>query len=254
MPVETKTAPVWGETSWTGVEALAKRYTDVRRFTMLLCEPLEIEDYVAQSMTDASPTKWHLAHTTWFFEAMVLEPFAEGYRPFDPEFGYLFNSYYNAVGDRVARPQRGLMTRPSVREVLRYREHVDEAMASLAARGAALDREQVGARVEIGLHHEQQHQELVLTDVKHLFSFNPLRPAYRAGGAGPAASADPGPPGWNAIEEGIRWIGHDGDGFAYDNELPCHRVFLDAFEIADRLVTNREYLEFMGDGGYERPE
>ena len=248
----TRVEPVWGETAWTEPGALVERYQRVRAFTLALCEPLELEDFVAQSMTDASPTKWHIAHTTWFFEQFVLTRFARGYRPFHPDFAFLFNSYYNAVGDRTARPVRGLMTRPSVREVRAYREHVDEAVAALldGREGPAGDR--IRSLVEIGLHHEQQHQELLLTDVKHLLSLNPLRPAYHAGAA--TEVAEPGRMRWIAFDEGVRWIGHEGCGFAYDNESPRHREFVEAFEMADRLVTNREFLQFIADGGYERPE
>jgi ergothioneine biosynthesis protein EgtB len=252
MPIETKTKSSWGDCAWTEVDALAEHYRHVRAFTTALCEPLEVEDFVAQSMTEASPTKWHIAHTTWFFEQFVLTPFAKGYQLFHPDFAYLFNSYYNAVGDRVARPIRGLMTRPSVREVMRYREHVDEAVNGLldTTQGPADDR--LRALVEIGLHHEQQHQELLLTDVKHLLSLNALRPVYRELDTTGAQTAPEMK--WVAFDEGVRRIGQEGDSFAYDNEGPRHREFVEAFEIADRLVTNREYLRFMADGGYERSE
>ncbi|MHC4219298.1 MAG: ergothioneine biosynthesis protein EgtB [Planctomycetota bacterium] len=250
--MSTKVIPTWGDAAWTEPGALAEHYRHVRDFTTALCAPLEIEDYVAQSMTEASPTRWHIGHTTWFFEQFVLTPFAEGYRPFHPDFAFLFNSYYNAVGDRTARPIRGLMTRPTVGEVRRYREHVDEAVAALmqSAEGASADR--ISSLLEIGLHHEQQHQELLLTDIKHLLSLNPLHPAYHD----PEATGTHEPPRmkWIAFDEGLRWIGHEGNGFAYDNEGPRHREFVEPFEIADRLVTNREYLQFMADGGYEHPE
>ncbi len=252
MALEEKTKPAWGDSAWTHAEALAERYQSIRNFTMKLCEPLEVEDYVAQSMTDASPTKWHIAHTTWFFESFVLDRFDDQYRAFHPDYCYLFNSYYNAVGDRLARPIRGLMTRPPLRDVVRYREHVDAAVTSLLARvkGPAYDR--VCSLVEIGLQHEQQHQELLLTDIKHLFSRNRLHPAYRP--PAPETRVEPGPMTWVGFEEGIRRVGHDGTDFAYDNELPRHRTFLDAFEVADRPVTNRQYLDFMADGGYDRPD
>jgi ergothioneine biosynthesis protein EgtB len=250
--VSTKVKPAWGDTAWTELEDLAEHFRRVRAFTMALCEPLEIEDFVAQSMTDASPTKWHIAHTTWFFEQFVLTPFAQGYRPFHSDFAYHFNSYYNAVGDRVARPIRGLMTRPSVREVRRYREHVDEAVAALMEGAEGPGAGRIRSLVEIGLHHEQQHQELLLTDIKHLLSLNPLRPAYHDPEV--TDTAEPARMRWIAFDEGLRWIGHEGDGFAYDNEGPRHREFVETFEIADRLVTNREFLQFMADGGYEHPE
>ena len=251
MASETKTKPAWGECAWTDASQLAERYQLIRSLTETLCEPLEVEDYVAQSMSDASPTKWHLAHTTWFFEQFVLRRFADGYELFHPEFAFLFNSYYNAIGARVARPIRGLMTRPPLEAVMRYRAHVDEAVGALLARPEPYER--VRSLIEIGLQHEQQHQELLLTDIKHLFSLNTLNPVYREA-AVTASAAVPGPTRWVRFEEGLREIGHDGDGFAYDNEQPRHRVFLDAFEVADRLITNGEFLKFVDDGGYERPE
>jgi len=262
--VQTKTKQAWGDSSWTEGRLLAERYREIRRFTSTLIEPLEAEDCVAQSMPDASPTKWHLGHTTWFFESFVLERFVDGYRPFHPDFSFLFNSYYNSIGERVERPKRGLMTRPTLSEVLRYRAYVDEAVGALLAKPSGSVPDRIRALVEIGLHHEQQHQELLLTDVKHLFSLNPIKPAYRPEAPSPPAplpegegsrtATDPGPAGWIAFDEGLRWVGHEGDEFAYDNESPRHRVFLDAFKIADRLITNREYLEFIDDRGYERPQ
>ena len=202
-----------------------------------------------QSMTEASPAKWHLAHTSWFFETFLLEPQQLGFRPFNPEFRVLFNSYYNGVGEQYPRAERGQLTRPGLGEVLEYRAHVDQGMLRLLEGGF---REEVQALIELGLQHEQQHQELILTDLKHLLSLNPLSPVYRELGQRPPA--EPGPPAWHRWEEGIRWLGHEGDGFAFDNEGPRHRAFLGAFELASRPVTNREYLEFMEAGGYERPE
>jgi ergothioneine biosynthesis protein EgtB len=227
------------------------RYQEVRRFTEQLCAPLAVEDYVVQSMPDVSPTKWHLAHTTWFFETFVLAELPD-HRPFHPRYGYLFNSYYNAVGERHARPQRGLLTRPTVDEIFAYRAHVDSRMAHLLARGAEGLPASLAAVVELGLHHEQQHQELLLTDIKHVLSCNPLLPAYREAPPGPTASA--AELGWETYPEGVRWIGHEGDGFAFDNETPRHRVFVEGFQLATRLVTNAEYLAFIADGGYQRPE
>jgi len=200
-------------------------------------------------MTEASPAKWHLAHTSWFFETFLLEPQQPGFRPFNPEFRVLFNSYYNGVGEQYPRAERGQLTRPGLGEVLEYRAHVDQGMLRLLEGGF---REEVQALIELGLQHEQQHQELILTDLKHLLSLNPLSPVYRELGQRPPA--EPGPPAWHRWEEGIRWLGHEGDGFAFDNEGPRHRAFLGAFELASRPVTNREYLEFMEAGGYERPE
>ena len=221
----------------------------MRRATERLCEPLSPEDSAAQSMTEASPAKWHLAHTSWFFETFLLEPQQPGFRPFRPEFRVLFNSYYNGVGEQHPRAARGQLTRPGLGEVLEYRAHVDHGMLRLLEGGF---REEVQALIELGLQHEQQHQELILTDLKHLLSLNPLSPVYRELAQLPPA--EPGPPAWHRWDEGIRWLGHEGDGFAFDNEGPRHRAFLGAFELASRPVTNREYLEFMEAGGYERPE
>ncbi|MBI5278697.1 MAG: ergothioneine biosynthesis protein EgtB [Burkholderiales bacterium] len=228
--------------------AAVLRYERVRSHSMALAAPLSAEDQCVQSMPDASPVKWHLAHTTWFFEAVVLVPHAAGYRPFDARFFHLFNSYYEALGPRHPRPQRGLLTRPSLDEVHAYRAHVDTAMYAFidgASAGAA-------ALIELGLNHEQQHQELILTDVLHALSCNPLLPAYRAAErlrlAGEAAPLD-----WLDGPSGVVEAGHAGDGFAFDNETPRHRVLLAPYRIADRLVTCGEYAEFMADGGYERP-
>jgi ergothioneine biosynthesis protein EgtB len=231
---------------------LAAAYRAVRRTTRRLCEPLSAEDCQVQSMPDASPAKWHLAHTTWFFETFVLEHATARHRPFQPQFRMLFNSYYHTVGEQHPRPRRGLLTRPRLDEVVAYRDHVDERVLDLleSPQGHA---GAPAAVVELGLHHEQQHQELLLTDVKHLFSCNPQRPAYDANR--PVASrAEPPPLRWQAYGEGIRWLGHDGRGFAFDNERPRHRSFVAAFELGNRPVTNAEYLGFVGDGGYRRPE
>ena len=214
---------------------------------MRLCQPLAPEDMTVQAMPDASPAKWHLAHTTWFFETFVLRPAAAGYRPFHPEFAYLFNSYYNAVGPQWYRPHRGLLTRPTVAEVAAYRAHVDAALERLLQAGAAPE-----AVVELGLHHEQQHQELLLTDVKYLFAQNPLRPAYHdcpppRGRSAPEA-------GWIAGPTGLHPIGHAGSGFAFDNEAPRHDELIRPFRLGTRPVTNREFRAFMADGGYDRPE
>jgi ergothioneine biosynthesis protein EgtB len=230
--------------------SLEERYRSVRRMTEWLCEPLSAEDAVVQSMPDASPTKWHLAHTTWFFETFLLES-QGGYESPDPLYRVLFNSYYNAVGEQHPRPRRGVITRPGLDEVRAYRRRVDEGMLELiASRGGGPEAARL---VEIGLHHEQQHQELILMDVKHLFSCNPSAPAYRAGAASPTA-ASPGEVRWIPHEGGVVEIGHSGAGFAYDNEQPRHRVFLEPFEIASRPVANAEFLAFVEDDGYRRPE
>jgi ergothioneine biosynthesis protein EgtB len=231
--------------------ALAKRYRQVRHFSHLLCEPLAIEDHCIQSMPDVSPAKWHLAHTTWFFETFVLKPFDGNYRPFDPEFEYLFNSYYNAAGAQFPRPQRGLLSRPTVREVQDYRIYVDYAMTSLLERWDDEGDGHALAVTLLGLHHEQQHQELILTDIKHVFSINPLAPVYRD--AGPIYGDVP-PMQWKSFDEGVEWIGYGGDEFAYDNEGPRHREFVDAFALGSRLVTNLEFQAFIEDDGYRRPE
>jgi ergothioneine biosynthesis protein EgtB len=226
-----------------------ERYLAVRGRTLELVEPLSAEDCAVQSMPDASPAKWHLAHTTWFFEIFALPKALPGYRPFAPAYRELFNSYYNGVGEQHPRAQRGLLTRPSLAEVRAYRAHVDDCMARWLERAA--DPELLGI-VELGLQHEQQHQELILTDVKHLLACNPLRPAYRE--APLARGASTAELRWHAWPEGVFEVGHAGRGFAFDNESPRHRVFAAAFELASRAVTCGEYLEFMADGGYARHE
>jgi len=229
---------------------LLRRFLDVRQATLRLALPLSAEDCAIQSMPDASPTKWHLAHTTWFFETFILGPSSPGYHAFHPSFRVLFNSYYNAVGDKHPRPQRGMLSRPSLDEVLAYRRYVDEAL------GEALDAGSLSAKclalVELGIQHEQQHQELILTDAKHLLSLNPMRPVYSK--AWPLTPVHVTRPGWAGIESGVHSIGHAGDGFTFDNEVPRHNVWLERFEIATQLVTNGRYLAFMDDGGYRRPE
>ncbi len=242
---------------------LDRRYREVRAFTEALCEPLAVEDFVVQSMEDVSPTKWHIGHTSWFFETFVLAEADPGYREHEPTYQYLFNSYYVAAGQRHCRPKRGLLSRPTVAEVYAYRRHVDERMLAFIAGASEPALERWAPVIEIGIHHEQQHQELMLTDIKHNFGINPLLPAYRSpGGAGdpaaagglPASGRGPQQLEWIDFDEGVFPIGHSGDGFAYDNELPRHRVFLEPFQLASRLTTNGEWMEFIDDGGYERPE
>ena len=230
--------------------SLAQQFHAVRRCSEELAAPLAIEDHVLQSMPEASPTKWHLAHSSWFFETFVLIPHLAGYRPFREEFGFLFNSYYNALGARWPRPQRGLLSRPTVPEIYAYRRHVDEQMAELFRKRDLLD--SVADTLVLGLNHEQQHQELILTDLKHALSLNPLRPVYQV----PRPVKQRGAPSlsWLEFAAGVAWIGHAGAGFAFDNEGPRHRVFLEPYRLANRLVTNAEYLEFIADGGYERTE
>ncbi len=229
---------------------LTALYRQVRSQTDQLVEPLSPEDCVAQSMPDASPTKWHLAHTSWFFETFILNEEISGYQPFHADFGYMFNSYYNTVGAQYPRPKRGLITRPSLSDIQRYREYVDRHMLRL------LEEDLLGGGtaqiVELGLHHEQQHQELILTDIKHLLSFNPTASPYREIRATPDVSIKP--MSWQYYSGGTCWTGTEGAEFAFDNEAPRHRVIIESFELGARLVTNGEYLAFMGDKGYARPE
>jgi ergothioneine biosynthesis protein EgtB len=241
--------------AFEGYEGKLIRYRQIRSFTEQLCRPLAIEDYVVQSMPDASPTKWHLAHTSWFFETFVLIPFYPGYSEFDPRYRYLFNSYYVSVGDRHCRPKRGLLSRPTVEEVYGYREHVDRHILKLKDRlSGGADLNHLAALLEIGLHHEQQHQELILTDIKHAFAINPLRPCYSERKPGQDHGTSVLALRWKEYDAGVYEIGHGGQSFAYDNELPRHRVFVEPFQLASRLVTNREYLAFIEDGGYKRPK
>ena len=226
-------------------------YNDVRDETERRAAPLSPEDQIVQSMPDASPTKWHRAHTTWFFEQFLLKPHAPWYKPFDERFAYLFNSYYVSAGPRYARPQRGLITRPNTAEVAAYRAHVDAAVEKQISRASPESIKRIAPIIEIGLNHEQQHQELILTDILHAFAQNPTNPAYD--------------PAWHmpharkrdvdlaAIEPGIHRIGHAGDGFCFDNEGPAHDVLVEPVRIAPSLVANRDWLSFMRDGGYATP-
>jgi ergothioneine biosynthesis protein EgtB len=228
----------------------AARFEAIRAFTEQLAAPLSFEDQTVQSMPDASPTKWHLAHTSWFFETFVLRPHATGYSPFNPAYEYLFNSYYEAVGPRHPRPQRGLLSRPGVDEIMAYRRHVTSATTALLE--AQTGEAPWDAMVELGIHHEQQHQELLLMDIKHALSINPTGPAYLPPVTGHVAKF--APMEWIGFEGGLVDIGHGGEGFAFDNEGPRHRKWLEPFAIASRLVTSGEYLAFIEDGGYRRPE
>ncbi|MEE8170381.1 MAG: ergothioneine biosynthesis protein EgtB [Phycisphaerae bacterium] len=233
-------------------DALIRYYQAVRTASVALATPLTVEDQVIQTMRDVSPTKWHLAHTTWFFETMVLHPHAPDYQSFHPRYRYLFNSYYNAIGPQFRRARRGVLSRPTVDDVSRYRRHVDEHLARFLQEADETTLHAIEPVIRLGLNHEQQHQELTLTDIKHVFSCNPLRPAYREGTL-PAAGTCP-PQSWRGFPEQLAWIGHAADAFAYDNESPRHRVWLDAFELGSRLVTNGEFITFIADRGYERPE
>ncbi len=224
----------------------------MRAETLALAEGLSDADATAQSMADASPAKWHLGHTSWFFEALVLEPGHPGYRLFDDRFAYLFNSYYDSVGPRQPRPQRGLLTRPPLADVIAYRHHVDAGLADLMSQGGA--DEDLLSIIELGLHHEQQHQELLLTDILHLFAQNPLKPAYRP--AEPLATGGGAPDlRWIAFDGGILPVGADRDGgdFAFDCETPRHDALVQPFRLASRPVTNGEWMAFMADGGYADP-
>lgn len=226
-------------------------FTDVRRASLKLAEPLSDADATVQSMPDASPAKWHLAHTTWFFERMILGQTVPGYRDFDESFNFLFNSYYESIGDRQPRPRRGMITRPTLDHIIAYRHHVDAAMADLLASGPSRD---VLELVELGCHHEQQHQELLLTDILHLFSQNPLKPAYRDPEPLGVDKSREDPLSWVAYDGGIVEIGNDaeapGAGFAFDCEGPRHRTLLEPYALSDRLVTNGEWIDFVEDGGY----
>ncbi len=235
-------------TSAPGPADLASRYRQVRAFTERLADPLSAEDQTVQSMPDVSPTKWHRAHTSWFFETFLLVPHLPGYRVFHPEFAYLFNSYYEAAGPRYARARRGCVSRPGCSEIAQYRRHVDAGMDELL--GAPAD-PAVMALTELGINHEQQHQELLLMDIKHVLSLSPLDPVYTP----PAARPGPqraGAPGWAAHGGGVVRVGHDASGFAFDNEGPAHEVVVEPFLLADRLVTCGEWMDFMADGGYGR--
>ena len=230
---------------------LAQRYADVRAHTLALAAPLSEADCQVQSMPDASPTKWHLAHVTWFFETFVLERFEPGFQPFHPAFRVLFNSYYQAVGDQHPRLQRGLITRPDLATVRAYRAQVDERMAGLLQQPTTHLSHELAELVELGLQHEQQHQELLLTDIKHLLSCNPLAPVYS-----PDAEPPPGPAApleWTGFAEGLAHMGHSGSGFGFDNESPRHPVWLQAYALANRPVTQGEWLAFVADGGYTDP-
>jgi ergothioneine biosynthesis protein EgtB len=231
---------------------LADAYRRVRGFSEQLAQPLELEDYVVQSMPDCSPTKWHLAHVSWFFETFVLGPTIDDYRSLHPQYTYLFNSYYNAVGERHCRPKRGLISRPTVKETYAYRSYVDEHMLDLLELASAETLERIAPTIVLGLHHEQQHQELLVTDLKHVLAQNPLHPVYVEQPV--ARPRTPPPLRWVAFPGGVVWVGHEGPGFAFDNEGPRHRQFVHAFELASRPVTNGEYLAFMADDGYQRPE
>jgi ergothioneine biosynthesis protein EgtB len=226
---------------------LRERYREIRDASLQITKPFSAEDQMLQSMPDCSPAKWHLAHTTWFFETFILSPHVSGYKPFDPRYKQLFNSYYKQLGSHPYRGARGLMSRPSLDEIHAYRAQVDKAML----RHLEVPDERTAALIEVGLNHEQQHQELILTDIKHALWSMPLRPERVDG---PRVVKNIEPVQWLEFDGGIREIGYAGFGFSFDNEGPRHQVLLTPFKLASRLVTNAEYLEFMKDGGYRRPE
>lgn len=232
------------------------RFRQIRGVSSKLVTDLSAEDACVQSMPDCSPAKWHLAHTTWFFETFVLEAIVESYAPFHPDFKVLFNSYYNSVGEQYSRPARGLLTRPSFEEVKTYRKYVNEQMIALLQ--TPLSGQHLGI-IEVGLHHEQQHQELLLMDIKHLFSINPLSPTFRPLDESHKTHFQTSPthhsdkPMWRHYDGGVFEIGADQSKFCFDNETPRHKTYLDDYQLANRLVSNAEYLEFIEDGGYDTP-
>ncbi len=241
-----------GAVSILEVEDLIARYRAVRAATEQLCASLETEDYVVQTMPDVSPTKWHLAHTSWFFEAFLLTPQQPGYRSPHPLYNFLFNSYYVQIGERFHRPNRGLLSRPTVAQVYEYRAHVDRSVIAFLESCDDAVRDEVLPILILGLNHEQQHQELMLTDIKHVLSVNPLHPVFRDDTR--QASSTPSALRWIPFEEGLREIGHEGEGFFFDNEGPRHKTYVHGFALADRLVTAGEYMNFIEDGGYRRAE
>ncbi|SFE74085.1 ergothioneine biosynthesis protein EgtB [Alteribacillus iranensis] len=228
-------------------------FQKVREFTMELVEPLCTEDYVVQASPDVSPPKWHMAHTTWFFETFILKKYKDKYEDFHPDYHYLFNSYYETVGSFYPRPQRGLLSRPTVLDIQTYREHVDRQMIELLETAEGEELRHIGELVELGLHHERQHQELLLTDIKYNFSINPLQPVYDQQRKEEKALLQP-KTDFHEIEGGLVEIGHDEKGFSFDNERPVHKVWLEPYCLASHPVTNGEFLEFIEDGGYEKPE
>ncbi len=235
--------------STTQATDLIDRYLSVRRQSLNICAPLQPEDYVVQPIDDVSPPKWHLGHITWFFENFILIEHAKNYKPFDLRLNWFFNSYYEAQGARILRSNRGNMTRPDLQTVLDYRKHVDTAMQDFLANYQGIFPTEIAKLVEVGLQHEQQHQELLVTDIKYILGTNPYHPAYRE--TQPKAAAPPPAMSFLSMQEGIYEIGYTGEDFCWDNELSVHKVYLHDYEVADRLVTNSEYLEFMQAGGYE---
>jgi ergothioneine biosynthesis protein EgtB len=233
-------------------DALCDAFVATRQQSLDNCAGLQLEDYGLQAAPFASPPKWHLAHTTWFFETFLLKPFVEGYSAFDPHYEVLFNSYYNGIGEQHPRGERGLLSRPTVDEVLAYRASIDAAMLELLAQSSHPHRSTIRERVVLGIEHERQHQELFFTDIKFSLAANPLYPALESTSGDEQASAVP--QRWSEFDGGLIEIGHQGQGFCFDNELPRHPVYLQPFRLGDRLVTNAEYQAFIDDGGYSRPD
>ena len=229
--------------------SLTERYRSVRKMTETICSPLHTEDYVVQPIADVSPPKWHLGHTTWFFETLILKPYLKNYKEFDANFNFVFNSYYESLGARVIRTQRGNLSRPTVNEIYRYRVHVDAAMEQLLAAPVS---DALHTLLHLGCNHEEQHQELLWTDIKYILGHNPLFPAYDTGMSGENMPAQPGAakPSWAAVKPGLYEIGFEGEGFCYDNELGRHQVYLSGCKLATALVSNEEYLAFIKQGGY----
>jgi len=235
------------------IPLLEKRYRQIRQISEEICKPLALDDYGIQSMTDVSPPKWHLAHTTWFFETFILRDFFPKYRPFHPQYHFLFNSYYETLGAHHPRPKRGLLNRPTVMEIYRYRAYVDQHLLELICKNSSSkNQKEISLRVELGLQHEQQHQELLLMDIKHIYASNPLKPSYSC--QNPPIKDSTAPLKWKEYPGGIIAMGHSENGFAFDNEKPKHEVFLQGYALSNRLVTNGEYLEFINAGGYQKTQ
>ncbi len=253
MNKETKNSPFPEETSRKiDRNSIIENFKRVRAFSQKLCEPLKTEDFVIQSMPDVSPTKWHLAHTSWLFEAFILSKANINYTPINPIYNYLFNSYYVLIGDRFTRAKRGLLSRPTVKEIYEYRSYIDAHLINFIENCSEEELHNIAPIVEIGLNHEQQHQELLITDIKHVFSINPLHPIYIK--KSEENVNDVPPLRFISFHEGIYEIGDEGKGFVYDNETPQHKEFVNSFNIGSRLIINQEFIEFINAGGYKKPE
>ncbi|MFO7846495.1 MAG: ergothioneine biosynthesis protein EgtB [Balneolaceae bacterium] len=252
MAVQTKPRENGIATSLTERDEVIRRFQDIRSFTMELVEPLETEDFIIQIVEHASPAKWHLAHTSWFFEAFFLEKASESYQTKHPQYGYLFNSYYLQTGEPHCRNKRGNLSRPTVRQVMDYRAHVNEHVLEFLKNCSDTEFEEWRSVIEVGLHHEQQHQELLVTDLKIMFGNNPLNPKYTDRSRPEGVPQQP--LNWHSFAEGVYEVGHPGGTFGYDNEFPRHKTYIHDFELADRLITNGEFMEFMNAGAYRDPK